>query len=102
MSRSENFDHELVVEDPQRVLYSLIVNRRERYNSFGRMFRQNVSFVCLIAAVWLYFISRDPWWLLGGLVFTFATIVNAQVLNYRVILEHLGRKEEEDEVDDIS
>jgi len=100
----ENFDHELVVYDStENKLYTTIVNRRERLTSTSRFIMQLGSYFSFVACMWLVITTRDMWFVWGMIAFFVLSIVNAQVLNYRVILSMVGiRKEDPNNVDDLS
>lgn len=101
----ENFNHELEIYDTlKNRLYTTIVERRERYTSMSRFVMQIVSFVFLMIFVAIWLLTRDVWYVWGIVIFILLTIANAQVLNYRVVLNQFGKDSEEDEdaLDDLA
>jgi hypothetical protein len=97
----ENFDHNLVVSDTKNRLYSQIVNRREGFTSTARFIMQLVSFFSFIASLWLLFTTRDSWYIWAVVAFFLLTIINAQILNYRLLLDMVRSNQEEDDYDEL-
>jgi hypothetical protein len=85
----ENFDHELVYDDPGAELYKSIVARREKLNSVSRFIWHTAFMFCFLASTWALLVTRSFWWLWGMVLFFLLANLNAQVLNYRGLLSSL-------------